>query len=161
MASPRDPDDTSPRNDAEGWNDSARTEGTGGPDDAGVRDSAAPTSPLYPQQPYPAPGYGPPGYQSAGYPPAGYPPGAYPQPYPAPVRGTNTMAILALVLAFLFPPAGIVVGHIAKRQIRQTGEEGGTLATVGLVLSYVFTGLVLLFCCMGIIAAVSSGTSTS
>ena len=51
------------------------------------------------------------------------------------------MAILSLVFAFVFAPAGIVLGHLAKRQIRRTGEEGDQLATWGLVLSYVFTGL--------------------
>jgi hypothetical protein len=59
--------------------------------------------------------------------PGGYaPPGGYAQPYPvfAQSRGTNTMAILALVLALVFAPAGVICGHIAKRQIAQTGEEG-------------------------------------
>lgn len=30
-------------------------------------------------------------------------------------------------------------GHIAKRQIRRTGEQGSGLATAGLVLGYIFT----------------------
>jgi hypothetical protein len=54
-------------------------------------------------------------------------------------RGTNTMAILSLVFAFVFAPLGIVFGHVAKRQIRRTGEGGSGLATAGLVLSYIFT----------------------
>lgn len=79
------------------------------------------------------PGYGPPGY------------------YPAP-RGTNTMAILALVFAFLFWPLAIVFGHIAHRQIRETGEEGRGLATAGLVLGYVFLVLTLLVIVLVVIA---------
>jgi hypothetical protein len=49
------------------------------------------------------------------------------------------MAILSLVFAFVFAPLGIVFGHVAKRQIRRTGEGGSGLATAGLVLSYIFT----------------------
>ncbi|MFI9530894.1 DUF4190 domain-containing protein [Micromonospora rosaria] len=55
------------------------------------------------------------------------------------------LAILSLVFAFVASPVGIVLGHLAKRQIRQTGEQGSGLATAGLVLSYVFTGLAVLF----------------
>jgi hypothetical protein len=78
-----------------------------------------------------------------------YPGGYAPQPaygYPQ-TRGTNIMAILSLVFAFVFAPAGIVLGHIAKKQLKTSGEEGGGLATAGLVLSYVFTGLAVVFCC--------------
>lgn len=70
-----------------------------------------------------------PQYQQPGY-PQGYGPQA--------VRPTNTMAILALVFAFVFSPLGIVFGVIARRQIRQTGEGGQGLATAGLVLSIIF-----------------------
>jgi uncharacterized protein DUF4190 len=78
----------------------------------------------YQQQPY--------------YPPPGY-------PYP-PVRGTNTMAILALVFAFVFAPAAIVLGHLARKQIRQTGEEGDGLALAGMIIGYIFTGLAVVGC---------------
>jgi hypothetical protein len=78
------------------------------------------------------------------------PPGLYYQPPPyygyPPPRGTNTMAILALVLAFVFAPAGIVLGHIARKQIRETGEDGDALALAGLIIGYIFTGLTVLFC---------------
>ncbi|HEY8473083.1 MAG TPA: DUF4190 domain-containing protein [Natronosporangium sp.] len=84
-------------------------------------------------------------------PPNPYQPGfqAPPPPYygyPPPARGTNTMAILALVFAFVFAPAAIVLGHIARKQIRETGEEGDGLALAGLVIGYIFTGLTVLFC---------------
>ncbi|HET8681432.1 MAG TPA: DUF4190 domain-containing protein [Micromonosporaceae bacterium] len=188
MASPNDPyatggprDDAGRRQDRDA-DDDARREAARGGEDSGLRDGTEPTSPLYPPQPpqsyppqsgppysypqqdHPAQSYPPPGYQSTGYPAPGFPPGAYPQPHLAPgqqpARGTNVMAILSLVLAFVFAPAGIVLGHIAKRQIRQTGEEGATLANVGLVLSYVFTGLAVVGCCIGIIA-LASGANTN
>ncbi|MFC8615381.1 DUF4190 domain-containing protein [Micromonospora purpureochromogenes] len=78
-----------------------------------------------------------------------YPPqGPYGQYGPPPGGGgPNTMAILSLVFAFVFAPAGIVLGHLAKRQIRRTGEDGDQLATWGLILSYVFTAIGLLVCC--------------
>ena len=64
--------------------------------------------------------------------------------YAAPA--TNTLAILSLVFAFVFPVAGVVMGHVAKRQIRETGEEGDGLATAGLWLGYAFTAIGLLVC---------------
>lgn len=56
------------------------------------------------------------------------------------------MAILALVFALVFAPVAIPLGHVARKQIRQTGEEGDGLALAGLIIGYIFTGLILLFC---------------
>ncbi|HET9996656.1 MAG TPA: DUF4190 domain-containing protein [Nocardioides sp.] len=104
---------------------------------------------------YPPPGYGPPpqygpppGY---GYPPPGYP-GAWRRP-------TNTMAILALVFAFVVPPAGIVLGAMARKQIRQTGEEGDGLALAGLIVGAIVTGFYLLIIVFWIVAFASLTTS--
>lgn len=66
------------------------------------------------------------------------------------------MAILSLVFAFVFAPVGIVLGHIAKRQLRTSGEQGDGLATAGLIISYIFTGLAVLACCIGLIAAAAT-----
>jgi hypothetical protein len=96
--------------------------------------------PPYGQQPYGGQqGYGQPMYGQAPY---------------APVATTNTMAILALVFAFVFSPAAIVMGHVAKKQIRQTGEQGEGLATAGLWLGYIFTGLMALVCIGYIVVAI-------
>ena len=128
-----------------------------------------PTAPYSGEQPssgqpaYGQPASGQPAYgQPAGYgqqPPYGQPPyggqPGYGQPMYVPVVATtNTMAILALVFAFVFSPAAIVLGHIAKKQIRQTGEQGEGLATAGLWLGYIFTGLGPLFCVGYIIIAI-------
>lgn len=128
-------------------------------------------------QPYGAPSSGQPyGSQPSSGQPYGQPPpafgqDAYKQPYGqpgynqpyAPVATTNTMAILALVFAFVFPPAGIVMGHVAKKQIRQTHEQGDGLATAGLWLSYIFTSIYVLICALyvviGVIAVGASNTS--
>lgn len=120
--------------------------------------------------------YAPPGQASAppwggpptsGQPAGGQPYGAqlqptYPAPGYAPARGTNVMAILSLVFAFVFAPVGVVLGHMAKKQIKQTGEEGEGLATAGLIVGYFVTGIYVLGCCgfiLSIIASMPASTS--
>ena len=76
-----------------------------------------------------APQYGHPqsSQPQSGQPHYGQPQSGWGQPGgygPPPQRGTNTMAILSLVFAFIFAPAGIVMGVIAKRQIRERHEGG-------------------------------------
>jgi peptidyl-prolyl cis-trans isomerase B (cyclophilin B) len=51
-------------------------------------------------------------------------------------RATNGMAIAALILVFVFFPLGIIFGHVARGQIKRTGESGWGLATAALVLGY-------------------------
>lgn len=46
------------------------------------------------------------------------------------------MAIAALILAFVFYPLGIVLGHLARRQISRTHEGGRGLATAALIIGY-------------------------
>jgi uncharacterized membrane protein len=94
--------------------------------------------------PPPPPGAPPPS------PPGPYPgaPGAWDvPPYRQPAR-TNPLAIISLVAGcaqFFFCIIGsivaIVTGHIARGQIKRTGEQGAGFALAGLILGYV--GLVL------------------
>jgi hypothetical protein len=71
----------------------------------------------------------------------------YAHPYPYQFhRRTNLMAILSLVFAFVFSPAAIVVGHIARKQIRETGEDGDGLALAGLIVGYILTGISVALC---------------
>lgn len=78
------------------------------------------------------------------------------QPYPynrgvVPVPPTNGLAVGALVcgiaemftLGFAAVPA-IVLGHVARGQIKRTGERGDGLAIAGLVLGYLGIGIWLL-----------------
>jgi hypothetical protein len=115
----------------------------------------APQAEPYQQQPYKPQPYQPQPYQPQPYQQQPYQGQPYQQPYPPPAQspGYNVMAILSLVFAFVFAPAGIVLGHIAKRQIRERREEGDGVATAGLILSYIFTGLTVLACCGALIVA--------
>ena len=81
-------------------------------------------------------------------------------PAPAAGRPTNTLAIIALIAAFIVPLAGIVVGHIALGQIKKTGENGHGLALAGTVLGYVFTALyIIIFVASFIIPFLILGTA--
>jgi hypothetical protein len=107
--------------------------------------------PAYGQPPYGQPPYGQPyGGQPYGAPGYGPPPG-----YPGFPRPTNTMAILALVLAFVLAPAGIVLGVIARKQIRQTGEEGDGLALAGIIVGSIFSAFFVLGIVVWVIAIAS------
>ncbi len=108
-------------------------------------------APAYPQQ-YAAPGYatqqGVPQYPTQAMPVPGQDgqfvgqqgqfTGQYGQ-YPAAggPGSTNTMAVLSLVFAFVASLLGVIFGHIARGQIRRTGEQGWGLATAGLIIGYI------------------------
>lgn len=123
----------------------------------------------YGQQPG---GYGQPGgyAQPGGYPP----PGGYPQPgyqgmptwtggaaYPG--TQTNGLAVAALICGvaqiLLGPLTGIpaiILGHVARSRIRQTGEQGAGLALAGLILGYIGLALTLIFFIIIAVIATSS-----
>jgi hypothetical protein len=82
---------------------------------------------------------------------------AFPQSYPPPMTSggqTNVMAILSLVFAFVFWPLAIVFGHVAKKQIKERGDDGDGLATAGLILGYVFGAIGLVVCAFWVVAFV-------
>jgi hypothetical protein len=71
-------------------------------------------------------------------------------PWPASAR-TNGLAMAALVCAlgqpftaFLSTVPAIVFGHLARREIRRTGERGMGMATFGLALGWIGGALLLL-----------------
>lgn len=86
--------------------------------------------------------------------------GAYPPPPPV-GRPTNTLAIVSLVCAFVFAPAGIVCGIIARRQIKQTGESGDGLALAGIIISIVEIVVALFFVGFLIVTLVAFGNAVS
>jgi len=75
------------------------------------------------------------------------PPRAHPRPAAPPSTQTSRLAIATAVLALLGPllwPAAIVVGHLALRQIKRTGQGGGSFVSVVLFFLYILTLPVLL-----------------
>ena len=90
--------------------------------------------------------------------PVPYTPGSVPA-----VQGTNTLATISLcfgiaqfALWFVGGIVAIVCGHIARRQIRETGEAGDGMAQAGLILGYL--GVVVpLLAFLALVAAISSG----
>lgn len=96
---------------------------------------------------------------ASGY--SGYP-GGYAPGYPVPP--TNTLAIIALVaslaglLTWISSIAGIVCGHIARRQIQRTGEQGSGMALAGLIVGYSIAVLgILWFVLLFVILMVGAG----
>jgi hypothetical protein len=107
----------------------------------------------------------PPGQQNYGPQPP-YP--AYQQPYSPypPAPPTNGLAIAALicgaggfVIGLSFIPA-IICGHLARAQIRRTGEQGAGLALAGLILGYVGTALFIALIAVFVVIAVKVGHTT-
>ncbi|BCJ66211.1 DUF4190 domain-containing protein [Polymorphospora rubra] len=128
-----------------------------------------------PSWPTPQPGYGNPSYPVSGqpvgkdaYPVSGYPP-QYGYPVP-PTPTTNGMAIAALVCSLIglatciSAPVGAILGHVARRQIRERGEAGDGMALAGIIIGWIVTGLYLL-AVIGYIAliafVISADTTTS
>lgn len=126
-------------------------------------------APVYPggQPPYGPPPGTPGAYPASGpYPPAPYGPAPYPYYPPYPVsRGTNGLAIASLVLGVLWiywigSILALVFGYVARRQIRQSGQDGGGLAIAGIVLGWVGIA-VLAVLIVVLIGVANSPTSTS
>lgn len=61
--------------------------------------------------------------------------------------GDSALPVLALVMAFLFPLAGAIIGQIALSQMRQGRiiDTNRSLAKAGMILGWVFTGLAFIF----------------
>jgi len=80
-------------------------------------------------------------------------------------RRTNGLAVASLACGigqiffwFLAAIPAVVLGHMARRQIRQTGEDGAGMALAGLVLGWIgIVATVLLV--VGAVALVATATS--
>lgn len=66
------------------------------------------------------------------------------QPYPEVQhrpQSTNVLAVVSLIsgivwLCWIGSIAAVITGHVARKQIRRSGEQGDGLAVAGLVLGY-------------------------
>ncbi|MEU7588955.1 DUF4190 domain-containing protein [Micromonospora sp. NPDC049230] len=135
------------------------------PTQPGPADPYAPVDPYAGGQPAfgePMKGYAPPAYGPPGYPPQ-YPGYGYPA-----AQKTNGMAIAALVLALvgiascITAPVGAILGHVAQKQIRLSGEGGAGMAKAAIIVGWILTGLLgllILFYVGAIILAVTTGAS--
>lgn len=54
---------------------------------------------------------------------------------------TNGLAIAALIVVFFSSVIGLILGHVALAQIRQSGQPGRGLALAAVVIGWVATGL--------------------
>jgi SNF family Na+-dependent transporter len=72
---------------------------------------------------------------------------SYPTPQNNQPQGDSALPVLALVLAFIFPIAGAIIGHLALGQMNrgQIVATNRSLAKAGVILGWVFTGLTFLF----------------
>lgn len=144
--------------------------------------SPQPTSPLPPQDPFAAPPPANPYTQQPSPPttplPSSVPPPTPPygqqqpyaqQPYQQQPYGyqqaappQNSMALTAMILAlvglatWITAPVGAILGHIALKQIRETGESGEGMAKTGIIVGWIITGLGAL-CCVGYIVVLVAG----
>ncbi|MBQ1068985.1 MULTISPECIES: DUF4190 domain-containing protein [Micromonospora] len=140
---------------------------------APVADPYAPVADPYAgaKSPYAPPGGDPYAAAMPGYPPPGTypPPGAYPG-YAMPPARTNTMAIVALVLSLvgfascITAPIGAIMGHVARKQIRETGEQGEGMATAAIIVGWILTALLvagIIFYIVMIVIAIGASSASS
>jgi uncharacterized membrane protein len=99
--------------------------------------------------------------------PAGVMPAAWPVPVYQPPTSTNSLARASMILGVaeffsmgLTAIPAVICGHVAKREMRQTGQRGDGLATAGLVLGYmgiIFWGIIIVFSILGAAISMTGG----
>lgn len=83
------------------------------------------------------------------------------RPLPPPPPGMNSKAVAAVVCGaggvFTGVTAipAVILGHLARREIRRTGEQGDGLAVAGLVLGYVVTIVMVVTAIVAVLLAVA------
>ena len=87
---------------------------------------------------------------------------AAPAPLAPAAARTNSLAITSLICGiaqFMFGPlatiTAVVCGHVARSQIRRTGEQGAGVALAGLILGWIGVGFTVLVVLVAILAAVA------
>jgi len=78
----------------------------------------------------------------------------------------SALPVLALIMAFVFPLAGAIIGHIALNQMRdgRIVDTNRSLAKAGRILGWVFTGVAVIFIgfyVVGMIWLISQGYDIS
>jgi K+-transporting ATPase c subunit len=78
----------------------------------------------------------------------------------------SALPVLALIMAFVFPLAGAIIGHVALNQMRdgRIVDTNRSLAKAGMILGWVFTGVLVIFVgfyVVGMIWLISQGYDIS
>jgi hypothetical protein len=80
------------------------------------------------------------------YPPGGY----YPPALPTRTNGFAVGALVCGIVPFFGGIPAVILGHVARGQIKQTGERGDGVAIAGLILGYLWVSLWVLIILIGI-----------
>ncbi|WP_326562421.1 DUF4190 domain-containing protein [Micromonospora sp. NBC_01796] len=134
-----------------------------GPDPTAAYQASGTPDPAY-QYADPAAYQTPPGYPAAtGYPAQAYPPG-YGFPAAPPQNGMAVASLVVSIVGVLglcgyglggyLGIVGAILGHVAKRQIRERGESGGGMATAGIIIGWITTAIAVIATALIIIFAV-------
>ncbi|WP_150956199.1 DUF4190 domain-containing protein [Microbacterium testaceum] len=132
--------------------------------------ASAPEAPAYGAPAYGAPAYGQSTTSTYGQPAYGTPNAAYGYggAYAAQAR-TNVLAIISLVASLvgfvmILPVvgsiAGVIMGHISLKQIKERGERGRGMALAGVIVGYVTLAFVILFV-IGISILIATAANSS
>ncbi len=95
------------------------------------------------------------GYTAPAYPPTAYGYPGYGYPVQALQRQTNGMATTSMILSIVGLPllfcygivglllgaAGAILGHIARKQTIQRGQDGGGMALAGIIIGWIVVAL--------------------
>jgi hypothetical protein len=91
---------------------------------------------------------------------------SYPTPQNNQPSSDSALPVLALIMAFVFPLAGAIIGHVALNQMRdgRIVDTNRSLAKAGMILGWVFTGVLVIFVgfyVVGMIWLISQGYDIS
>ncbi|MBD8658660.1 DUF4190 domain-containing protein [Frigoribacterium sp. CFBP 8754] len=89
-----------------------------------------------------------------------------PQPYgapgaPAQTDKTNVLAIVGIILAFFVPLVGVILGFVARSQIKRTGEKGSGLALAAIIIGLAIIVIYVIGVIVFSVAAANSGMTTT
>jgi hypothetical protein len=89
-----------------------------------------------------------------------------PQPYgaagaPAQTDKTNVLAIVGIILAFFVPLVGVILGFVARSQIKRTGEKGSGLALAAIIIGLAIIVISIIISVVLAIAGANAGVSTT
>jgi DUF1707 SHOCT-like domain/Domain of unknown function (DUF4190) len=82
--------------------------------------------------------------------PVVYPHGYYPPTFAPKTNGFAVGALICGIIPFMGGIPAVILGHVARGQIRRSGERGDGMAVAGLILGYLWISLWALIILVGI-----------